>query len=68
MLSRKKNKTKLIFTFEDTKEGDKEGFYLSSDVEGELRAEYVLAAYEFIEKQLKTAGIIGKGYGKNRRG
>ena len=68
MLSRKKNKTKLIFTFEDTKEGDKEGFYLSSDVEGELRAEYIISAYEFIEKQLKKAGIIGKGYGKNRRG
>lgn len=68
MLSRKKNKTKLIFTFEDCKEGDKEGFYLSSDVEGELRAEYILSAYEFIEKQLKKAGIIGKGYGKNRRG
>ena len=68
MLSRKKNKTKLIFTFEDAKEGDKEGFYLSSDVEGELRAEYILSAYEFIEKQLKKAGIIGEGYGKNRRG
>ena len=68
MLSRKKNKTKLIFTFEDTKEGDTEGFYLSSDVEGEIREEYILAAYEFIEKQLKKAGIIGKGYGKNRRG
>ena len=68
MLSRKKNKTKLIFTFEDAKEGDKEGFYLSSDVEGELRAEYILSAYEFIEKQLKKAGILGKGYGKNRRG
>ena len=68
MLSRKKNKTKLIFTFEDTKEGDKEGFYLSSDVEGELCAGYILAAYEFIEKQLKKAGILGKGYGKNRRG
>ena len=68
MLSRKKNKTKLIFTFEDTKKGDKEGFYLSSDVEGELRAEYILSAYEFIEKQLKKAGILGKGYGKNRRG
>ena len=68
MLSRKKNKTKLIFTFEDTKEGDKEGFYLSSDVEGELRAEYIISAYEFIEKQLKKAGIIGKGYGTNRRG
>ena len=64
MLSRKKNKTKLIFTFEDCKEG----FYLSSDVEGELRAEYIISAYKFIEKQLKKAGIIGKGYGKNRRG
>ena len=68
MLSRKKNKTKLIFTFEDTKKEDEEGFYLSSDVEGELRVEYILAAYEFIEKQLKKAGILGKGYGKNRRG
>ena len=68
MLLRKKNKTKLIFTFEDTKKEGEEGFYLSSDVEGELREEYVLAAYEFIEKQLKKAGIIGKGYGKNRRG
>lgn len=72
MLSRKKNKTKLIFTFEDVKEGDKEGdkegFYLSSDVEGELRAEYIISAYEFIEKQLKKAGILDKGYGKNRRG
>ena len=68
MLSRKKNKTKLIFTFEDTKEGDKEGFYLSSNVEGELRAEYIISAYEFIEKQLKKAGILGKDYGKNRRG
>lgn len=68
MLSRKKNKTKLIFTFEDTKKGDEEGFYLSSDVEGEIREEYILAAYNFIEKQLKKAGILGKGYGKNRRG
>ena len=68
MLSRKKNKTKLIFTFEDTKKGDKEGFYLSSNVEGELRAEHIISAYNFIEKQLKKAGILGKGYGKNRRG
>lgn len=68
MLSRKKNKTKLIFTFEDAKEGEKEGFYLSSDVEGELRVEHVLSAYRFIEKQLKTAGVLGKDYGKNRRG
>lgn len=68
MLSRKKNKTKLIFTFEDAKEGEKEGFYLSSDVEGELRADYVLSVYKFIENQLKKAGVLGKDYGKNRRG
>lgn len=64
MLSKKKNKTKLIFTFEDAKEG----FYLSSDVEGELRVEHILSAYNFIEKQLKKAGVLGKNYGKNRRG
>ena len=68
MLSKKKNKTKLIFTFEDAKEGEKEGFYLSSDVEGELRVEHILSAYNFIEKQLKKAGVLGKNYGKNRRG
>lgn len=68
MLSRKKNKTKLIFTFEDAKEGDKEGFYLSSNVEGELCVEHILSAYKFIEKQLKKDGVLGKYYGKNRRG
>lgn len=68
MLSRKKNKTKLIFTFEDAKEGDKEGFYLSSNVEGELCLEHVLSVHRFIEDKLKEAGVPGKGYGKNRRG
>lgn len=68
MLSKKKNKTKLIFTFEDAKEGEKEGFYLSSNVEGDLRVDHIVSAYRFIEEQLVKAGILGKGYGKNRRG